>query len=90
MKYTLRKWIDWGADHYPDKYPSAWHYIKSVGKWDSAWNMKVSEAIMFDDWDSAAAFRVEYSGILGEKNSQYVEIVSFTDKELFELKLKGE
>ena len=89
MKYALRKWVNWGPDHEID-YPPGWTYLVCVGKWDSTWNLKLSKAKMFNDWDSAAAFRLEHCHVLGEHNSEHVEIAGFTDKELFKLKLKGE
>jgi len=88
MKYTLRKWIDWGIEHV-DEYPRAWHYISSANKWDSSWSMKISNAIVWNSRDEALAFKLKHCHILGEHNSEHVELVEMTDMEYFILRLKG-
>ena len=87
MKYTLRKWIDWGPDH--DEYPTAWHYISSLNMWDSSWSQKISNAMIWDDRDDALSFKIRHCAILGEHNSEHVELFEMTDKEYFIIKLAG-
>ena len=88
MIYTLRKYIDWGPEH-ADEFPSAWHYISSLNKWDTSWSQRISNAIIFDSRDEALSFKLKHSAILGEDNSKHVELFTMTDMEYFIARLKG-
>lgn len=89
MKYALRKYIDWGSDH-QDEYMPGWHYLESMsGGYVTRWDARISKAITFNTKAAAKSFKVKHSGVLGEHNSEHVEVFEIDEMAYFIAVLQG-
>ena len=88
MKYGLMKYMTFGSDVDPRLKP-AWVYLSSVAMWDSSWSLLISDAMVFDTRDEALNFKLKYAPSLTGYPDEDIDLAAWTDREIFEARLKG-